>query len=425
MNRGAPPPNPTLRDASSGGLRMLGAHTLAALAYEATFQAVLALLPFLARKQFGAGDWGTLLFTVAIPTFQISSVMWNALLARTSLGRFLALHWFLCPLPLALMAFANDYWSLLILHVIAAAGGAGWYPVKGLLLQRFYPDSIRGKAMASVTIVMLLAMAGLAFLFGYWLDRDPGAFRTYIPACAVLQAIGLMLFVRLARRSAPSAAPSPAALPLGSIIEPFRQMRRVLARDRVFARFQLAFMTYGVGYMVCEALLPIFADVKLGMDYSQLAGSTRVVWQVATVLMALPMGWLMDRFGAERTTAISFALFAAYPALLALAATPTDVAVASAFFGIAMAGIQQGWMLGPVMLAPTPADVPQYVAIHSTLVGIRGPAFQLLGLVLYQLTRDFRIAFAIAAACLLWAAVQMWLLWRARAWGRSLGSPKG
>lgn len=396
------------------GLRLLGRHMLAALAYESTYQALLALLPFLARLQFGAGDWGTLLFTVAIPTFQISSVLWNALLPRLGLGRYLALHWTLCPLPCALMALADNYWTLLLLHVIAASGAAGWYPVKGLLLQRLYSDAVRGKAMASVNVVMLLATAGLAFTFGSWLDHSGTAFRIFLPACALAQGAGLFLFVRLARhgRDSDVVAPSP-ALP-SAWLEPFRQMHRVLSHDRVFARFQIAFMTYGAGYMICEALLPIFADVKLHMKYGELAASTRVSWLNATVLMALPMGWLMDRAGAERTLAVSYVLLAGYPLVLTFAAAPQDVALASVFFGVAMAGVQQGWMLGPVMLAPSPRDVALYVAIHSTLVGLRGPAFQFLGLVLYQLTQDFRFAFVTAAACHLAAAWLMWRLYCAR-----------
>ncbi len=397
-----------------GGLRILGRHVLAAIAYESTYQAILALLPFLARREFGAGDWGTLLFTVAIPTFQISSVLWNALLPRLGLARYLALHWVLCPLPFALMSLAGNYWTLLALHILASSGAAGWYPVKGLLLQRLYSDSVRGKAMASVNVAMLLAAAGLAYLFGFWLDLSGAAFRVYLPACAAAQGLGLLLFARLARHARDSGDAVPAAPSTGAWLEPFRQMHRVLAQDRVFARFQIAFMIYGAGYMICEALLPIFADVKLHMDYSQLAGSTRVVWLISNVLLALPMGWLMDRFGAERTLALSYVLLAGYPTLLIFAVAPQDVALASVFFGIAMAGVQQGWMLGPVMLAPSPKDVALYVAIHSTLVGLRGPAFQFLGIVVYHLTRDFRIAFAIAIACQLLAAWLMLHLHRSR-----------
>jgi hypothetical protein len=67
-------------------------------------------------------------------------------------------------------------------------------------------------------------------------------------------------------------------------------------------------------------------------------------------------------------------------------------------------------MLGPVALAPTPAKVPQYVAIHATFVGIRGKIFQGLGVLIYSMTHSFVIPFVLAAMAFAWSAVQMWQL---------------
>ena len=87
-----------------------------------------------------------------------------------------------------------------------------------------------------------------------------------------------------------------------------------------------------------------------------------------------------------------------------------QIFAAGAEYGIGMAGVQMGWMLGPVSLAPSPDRVPQYVAIHTTLVGIRGVIFQGLGMLLYKLSGDFHWPFALAAGAFLWAAIQMYRL---------------
>ncbi len=388
--------------------RTLTLHIVASTLYESSQQAALALLPLLARKQFGAGDWGTFLITVAIPASSLTAVQSEVLLARFGAKRFLTILWFAACLPFGLLALVQEYWGLFALYSLGAAGSAGWYPFKGRLFKQLYMDGVRGKALAVVNIGTQIGLAGWLLGLGFWLDRDPDAFRVYFPIVTVAQLAGLLLFARLAPHEAPAAATT--ALDWRAFVQPFFDMRTTLLRDPLFARYQLAFMTYGIGYMVCEALLPILADTKLHMSYGELASTTRVVWQFAIVLMALPMGWLLDRLGPARTTAGSFAWFALYPVFLMLAETSAGVALASVFFGMAMAGIQQGWMLGPVMLAPSADKVSQYVAIHTALVGFRGLAFQFLGMLIYTTTGSFAAPLAIAALALLAASAQMALL---------------
>ena len=111
-----------------------------------------------------------------------------------------------------------------------------------------------------------------------------------------------------------------------------------------------------------------------------------------------------------RTSAIAFGILALYPVLLGAATTVAGVALANVVFGFGLAGVFMGWMLGPVALAGSAARVPQYVAIHATLVGVRGIVFQGMAMACYKLTGSFTVPFAAAALAFLWAAVQMWRL---------------
>src|SRR5262249_2959059 len=148
-------------------------------------------------------------------------------------------------------------------------------------------------------------------------------------------------------------------------------------------------------------------DKRLHMQYSEMANSTRVVWNIGMVLMSFPAGWLLDRLGAARISALSFALLAFYPLTLSIAGNTVMIAVASAIYGVALAGVNQGWLLGPVGLAPSPRLVPQYVAIHSTLVGFRGVVFQSVGMLLYWLSAQFTWPLLAAMLLFAWAALQM------------------
>ncbi len=406
-------------------------HILAVALMQSTWMAVAFITPVLARKRFGANDWETLLITATPTIFFSLSIFWNDLFKRRTLGRYLWTYWLWAGLPLAAIAFATSYWMLLVPHLLSCVGGAGFHPAAGELLQSLYPQAKRGRIYSIIWGASMVFGAGGGFLVGRSLDHNPEAFRVIYPAVGVLQLAGAAIFVVLAhhtghsrRRSVDHAEDGRSAW--RRVTEPIGHMKEVLTADPVFARYEGSYMTYGVGWMICYALLPILVTTKLHLDYEQIAESTHVAYWLALTAMILPAGLLMDRIGAVRSTGLSFLLLALYPVGLILARNANDLMLVSIVYGMAHSGASMGWMLGPVALAPTKEKVPQYVAIHATLVGIRGKLFQLLGIGLYKLTDSFTWPLVIAGAALLWSAVQMWQLHRkmsdARAGPLSRGS---
>lgn len=377
--------------------------------------AISFVMPVLARKQFNANDWQTLLITATPTIFFSLSIFWNDFFKRRSFARYLIIYWLWACLPYAFMGFATNYWLLLIPHIFTCIGGAGYHPAAGELLKSLYPDRIRGKVYAVVwgSSMVFGALVGLGL--GKWLAHDPVAFKIALPIAAGLQLVGVGMFILLAHASGHlSRRTYDESLDVRStwkrVTEPMGHMKEVLKSDPIFARYEGAYMTYGVGWMIGYALLPILVTDKLHLDYDQIAKSTQFAYLIALVAMIFPVGLLMDRIGAIRTAGLSFGLLTLYPLGLIIAGSENQLLVVSIIYGIAHSGGSMAWMLGPVSLAPTPDKVPQYVAIHATLVGIRGKVFQGLGVGLYALTHSFTLPLAIAAAAYSWSAVQMWQL---------------
>ncbi len=395
---------------------VLAGHVLFTLLYSALFANVLWLMPLLVRLRFGSEsvdtrDWQTTLVTAAVPTLLILSIFWAELLRRVRLRTYLLIFWLTAALPLGCVGFVQNYWQFLACHLVAAAGSASWAPVNGKLLKHFYSDAVRGRAFAVLSMVTLGATVAAAYLVGKWLEADPDAFRLYFPAAAMVQLVGVVILLRLARRARTTDELAVATVRSWSApLRPVLHMGRVLWANRTFLRYEAAFMTYGAAFMFCDALLPVLATYKLGLRYEDYAHSTQMSAKIAMLVVTLPMGWLLDRIGPVRTSGIAFAVLALYPVLLLAAGGPAGVAVASAMYGLAMAGVMMGWMLGPVTLAGSPEKVPQYVAIHATLVGVRGVLFQGLGMLLYKATDSFVWPLTAAALLFLGAALQMWRL---------------
>lgn len=374
--------------------------------------ATVFILPILARKKFGANDWQTLVLTAA-PTILFSlSIFWNDLYNRLSLRKYLFVYWIVACVPLALIAAHPALWWLIVCHLVACIGGAGYHPAAGELLNAIYPAASRGRMYGVVSGSTMIAGALIGLGLGEWLHRDANAFRLYLPLATSAQVVGIILTLRLFKilnRGRSSDAPPDGRTLWNRVVEPITHTKEVLAADPVFARYEAAYMVYGIGWMVCYALLPILVTDKLKLDYDQISRSTQVAYQVALVCMLWPAGLLMDRLGAVRSTGLSFALLTFYPIGLILVGNDEHLLGVSAMYGIAHAGASVGWMLGPVALAPSRDKVAQYVAIHATMVGIRGKLFQGLGVGLYALTHSFMIPLVLAAVAF---AVSAWQMWR-------------
>ncbi len=392
---------------------VLAGHVLYTFLTSFLFANTAWLTPLLVRLRFGSADpywrdWQTTLITAAVPIFMVLSIFWNDLLRRLTLRRYLLVFWLVAVVPLGCVALAQNYWQLLACHVIATVGLGGQSPLNGKLLKHFYSDARRGRAYALLNVVMLATSIAAVYVVGAWMERDPNAFRVYFPCVALVQLVGVLILLSLARRTGmtderqPELPPSWAAL-----VRPVLHMGATLRADRTFLRFERAFMTYGAAFMLCDALLPVLATTRLGLGYEDYAYSTQVVTKLVMLATMLPIGWLHDRIGPVRTSGLAFAVLALYPVLLGTAGGASGIALASIAYGLGMAGVQMGWMLGPVLLAGTAEKVPQYVAIHATLVGIRGVIFQGLGMLLYKLTGSFTAPLLLAAVAFVWAAVQM------------------
>jgi MFS family permease len=392
--------------------QVLPVHIAGAVLVQSVMMAVYAMLPIIAIRRFDAGPSQSVILTAAPVVLFALSIFWNAVFERSALGRYWTLYWLVASLPLVLMAWVTGFAGLAVCTVIASLGLSAYQPAAGELLKRLYPDRARGRIYGVMQMVIMLAAAGITYGIGGWLERDPESFRVFLPMAAGAQAVGVVVLWRLAHATGAEGqrhrrTPTPGEGVVRAVIEPLTHMREVLAKDRSFARYEAAFMTYGVGWMICNALVPILATTKLGLDYKATASSAYMTYQLTLGLSMIPAGLLLDRFGAARATAFAFLALAAYPVFLALATNERELALATLFYGVTHAGVSAGWMLGPVSLAPTPARVPQYVAIHATLVGVRGALFQALGVWLYVATGSLTWPLLIAAASLVWAAWQM------------------
>ena len=387
-------------------------HAAAAAVIQASSSAMLFLLPIIGRKSLGASKTEMLVLTGAPTVLFIFSIFWGTLLVRTTIRRYLLIYFVIGCVPYAAAALVEDVRWVMACHLLGALGGAAWPILNGELLKRLYGDAARGKAYGLLTCAATVCGAAATLGLGEWLAYDSAAWRIYMPVLIVVQAAGLVVLAGVVARAAvdrPGQSRLATSL-LTQAFEPLTHMREVLTKDRTFARYEAAFMTYGIGWMICLALVPFLVTDKLDLPYDTIASSTHLTFLITLSVMTIPAGWLMTKLGPMRMSAVSFWSYTSYPLLLMAADSPQMLMLASVFYGIASAGVNVCWMLGPVSLAGSAENVPRYVAIHATLVGFRGAIFQALGVWLYAVTGALHWPLLVGAAGFLWAGYQMWAL---------------
>lgn len=412
------PPSGGRTPARPGFVTVFVGHTLYTFLHSLLFANVIWLMPLLVRLRFGSQDpnwkdWQTLAVTLAIPAMFLTSVFWSELLWRSSIKKYLLVFWLAATFPLGCLAFVQNYWQFLVCHVVSCAGYASWSPVHGQLLKHFYADASRGRIFGILNVVNYCSSIVAIYFVGTWMESRPEGFRLLLPAASLIHFASVLLLIRLAVRSGADLGPTPEPpRAWRTVFEPVLKMRAILKQDPTFLRYEQAFMTYGAAYMCCEALMPVLGTDKLGMRYEDYAHSTQMAAKIAMLVVTILMGWLLDRIGAIRTSAVSFLILMFYPLALILTRGPLTLGAANLIYGVGLSGVVLTWMLGPVMLAGNPKLVPQYVAIHATMVGVRGILFQGFGMILYKLTGGFLWPLLIAAAAFFWASAQMTLLHR-------------
>ncbi len=374
------------------------------------------MFPYLLLNYFHASEWQTLISTMSVSITLVLSVVWNQLYCRMSSRGYLTLLWASAIAPLAGIALCHHAWSALAFIVIAATGFGGMQPLSGDILRNCYPPVARNRVFSAVQMVTQFIMMVATYAIGLLLSLWPDSFRLYLPVGTLLVGAGMWLLCRITRRQLfierQQARPSEPLVT--SLARVYHNMLKVFREDSIFRRHETAFSIYGLGWMICWALLPFLGKAKLGSNYEQFARSTQMALYLTMLLAMLPAVYLMDRLGPLKAVAWSFAALSLYPVGLIWADDVNSLTLVTVLYGIMLTGVNLAWTLGPIFLARDAAQAPTYLAIHATMVGIRGVVGQTAAVAWYHWMRDLYTPLLVAMLLFAGGAVLMFRVERDR-----------
>jgi MFS family permease len=257
------------------------------------------------------------------------------------------------------------------------------------LYRVMYPKALRGRVLGRLTFWTYLTMVPSVLVTGWLLDKSHEMYRVLYPLAGLCGLIGCYYYGLLY-------IPGHDALPRkrSSLRSGVRGAQRILAEDRAYLLFQLAFFLSGSSFFMSTHVVLLLVRDRFGFGAFELALWTSVVPQLLLALGSPAWGRVLDRIGIVRLRLLISILMTGYLASYfggIVTGWAGLIYLASLLQGTSNGGGQLTWSLASSHFAPRIQDVPLYNGIHFVLNGVRGLVLPWVGSVLLVLTGPWAV----------------------------------
>jgi hypothetical protein len=288
------------------------------------------------------------------------------------------------------------------------------YPTINLLLKNNYEHPNFGELYGYASSVNKVLMLVSTFLFGILLDVDKFAFTYVYPGLAILSIFALFLLSNIDYEDKdfkPVREPFYRAVKQSSV-----RMVNILRFNRPYLHFEIGFMLYGFAFMSTVAVITIFYEKALNLNYSGV-GFYKNVYNIIAILILPLLGRVLGKTDPRKFAIFTFSSFLLFFFFLGLTEyLPYNVErvgisiypvllIAVLFNGIFAAAMALLWYIGSAYFCRK-EEAADYQSVHLSLTGFRAIFAPLLGVFFYELI-DFTGTFAIAIMALTAAILVM------------------
>lgn len=345
----------------------------------------------------------------------VLSIVFNELLKRSSNKKILLLTTaIICHLPLVFTYFfpsvANPYTSSFTYQWLYLGVFFMYYlstplvlPSINILLKNSYSQANFGRLYGITSSAGKITMLLSTFVFGMLLDADNFAFRYVYPLLA-LMGIGAVTALSLIPFNMDDIIYKNNGF-WDSVKDSFSKMTTIIKKNRPFRHFEIGFMLYGFSFLSTSAVITIFLEDYLKLNYSSVA-FYKNIFNVLSILIMPVFGKLLNKIDPRKFALITFGSLGLYIFFIGCTEyfpshfTYMNIEI-YAFLMLAMIayGVFQGsmpllWNVGSAYFCES-KDAGDYQSIHLSLTGARGVFAPLMGIFFYE-TMGYAGTWAIA-----------------------------
>jgi MFS family permease len=309
------------------------------------------------------------------------------------------------------------HWIFLLVFLVYFMANPIVFPTINLLLKNSYTHSNFGKYYSYATSVNKVIMLLATFGFGIWLDHDPYIFRWVYPVLGVLGILSVYLLTKI------DFTPRQSHFKKGfwiSIRLSIRRMNRIIMKHKSYRDFEIGFMFYGLAFMGSAAVLTIFFERELHLNYTSIA-TYKNAYNILAIMVLPFFGRLIGKVD-PRTFAIytfgSLMLFIAFLGITYYWETSINigtfklyysVGIAYLFYGVFAATMALLWNIGSAYFAKN-EDAGDYQAIHLSLTGFRALFAPIVGVFAYETLGYFKTFMLGVIALMIGIAIMIYSL---------------
>ncbi len=290
------------------------------------------------------------------------------------------------------------------------------FPAISHLLKNSYSHEDFGKLYSYASTINKIMTMVATFLFGLLLDYDHNAFTYIYPMVAVLGISSIFILTKIDYKVADVETVKNNFFI--SIYNSLKNMIQILKGNKPYRDFEISFMFYGFAWMATAAVITIFFEKVLHLNYSSIAFYKNAYNTLAIVLLPY-FGRLIGKIDPRKYAVITFGFMLLHLFFLGLTEYYEvyfelwglkiyySLIVSYIFYGLFAATMVLLWYIGSAYFCKD-EEVSDYQSVHLTMTGFRGIFAPLVGIYFYELF-GFTGVFLIGIASLIVAMLIMLL----------------
>ncbi len=288
-------------------------------------------------------------------------------------------------------------------------------PTINLLLKTNYSHNNFGKLYSYAQSANKVVLLVVTFLYGLLLDYDNYAFTYIFPVASVLGIISIYLLSKI-NYTPPKTIEIKNSFS-ESVILSIKNMYRILKNNKPYLHFEIGFMLYGFAFMTTYAVITIFFNDELKLNYSSVA-FYKNSYNILAILLLPVFGKILGKLDPRKFAIITYGSLAAYLFFILITEYfPVYIEIAGIklyytlilyiiFHGFFAATMVLLWNIGSAYFGKdNEADI--YQSIHLFLTGLRAIIAPLFGIFIYE-QFGFTFTFSVGIISLIGGVILMY-----------------
>jgi len=367
----------------------------------------------IARKDLNADGLAITLYTMTMPVAALTSLWWARLVEGRDQRKLLIFVGSIGFLFIASGAFLATIQHLIIFSFVYFLAFALIGPSENRILQQYVASNKTGSTFGFASGMRMGVAALVTGSAGMWMEHVEHGYRNLYPIAALVGFVALGFLASI--KTGGKIQKDPIPINRRFILGPLKDVVRLLKTRKDYLRFEIAFMIYGIAFMMTLPVVPLFLVDDLGLGYDKIGLARGTIAQLVMIAGIPIFGRIFDKTTPHKMATIIFVLLSGYPLLVLSCKSFTGsmlnimLLVTFAYFGIVMSGVMVLWNLSSIRFSGN-EDAGVYHSVHVAATGLRGSFAPLLGyFVMSQLGKTTAL---ITSSCLFFASGLLMILMR-------------